>query len=554
MSDFSCQFVEGLVPTLTATLDVDGPGVTNFAKAFIIPAVAGLNSAGIGPENTVPSDSFGNAQATAQLTDLDTVHFDDFNTNANNNRVGAWLLEYLGPAGGVNEVIVRDVKVFSGTAGTFESSAIAGITNINKCVPFATYVGVINNGSYQAHSAQIEIVNNGVNNVVRVTKVDATQTLQLVVYVVEFVGTNWTVQKVSHTFTAANTNQDEAIASVGNIANAFVYSTWKATGNQCAQNLFYVWLTSPTNLRHRLHAITGSPVAVSYVISNPQLSVEVVGADPDGVMDLTAGASAPEERSVNCTAVPNLGTAIALAHMGSNVAAISDRAGGQTLVNFLDNDTIRLRRSINAGDTEYKIQVIKFDAVVGLSIDSVTPLVDGSNFTITGNFGAVTAVTLGGVAQPAVSADSTTIVRTAALSTLKYGAYDLTVTAGGVVTQPDVTISPPATKNFVNLSTLTAPAGRLTSTPDLAPGDQVEWSNVIGGTIADVTVFDDGSFSSSPGVTAFDFRVNDGSGWGASQTQTINDAPVDTLNFIRRIVTDFTRLIVFTFTNIEHDT
>lgn len=72
------------------------------------------------------------------------------------------------------------------------------------------------------------------------------------------------------------------------------------------------------------------------------------------------------------------------------------------------------------------------------------------------------------------------------------------------------------------------PAIRLVSTPvDLESGDIVRWFNVVGGTQADVTVNDDGTFTAADGVTSFDWQVDDGEGWGDTATQYITDASVN---------------------------
>lgn len=562
MSDFNVSFVEGIIPGSDADVDVGSPpmvGVVDFAKTFLVPAsyphITGGNGRATGGAQ---DDTFANVMTEAFLVDFDTLRFTDSTAVSSfNNLVGCHVVQYLGAAGGPNEVIVRAVKQFSSTAQTFDSTAIAGIGNLAKCVPFAFVRGTLNNQTISEATARVEVVNDGVNDVVRVTKqAVGGNTMFVTVYVVEFVGANWTVQKVDHTFTAAAVNENVAISSVGNVANAFVYSTPMLTNSRPDRATFYAWLSSATQLRHWLAATTGTnPRVISYVVSHPNLNVAVYGADPDGTADLAAVGAAPETRDITISAVPDfaeqtmvLGYAGSLHNTAINVPSIV------TMMNLTSATNLRLRRSISNGGTEYKIQVIDFSAIIGNTVDSVDPIIDGANFNINGVFGAVTAVTLGGVAQPAVSGNASLIVRTGALGTLKYGVpLDLVVTAGTVMTVPNQSISPPATKNFVDLSTLTTSGQRITATPDLAPGDQLEWSNVVGGTIADVTVFDDGSFSSAPAVTAFDVRVNDGTGWGTIATQDVANQATDTVNVIRRMTTDLTRLITFALTNLEYD-
>lgn len=85
-------------------------------------------------------------------------------------------------------------------------------------------------------------------------------------------------------------------------------------------------------------------------------------------------------------------------------------------------------------------------------------------------------------------------------------------------------------KNYVDLTSVADSGDRLSASADLAIGDQIEWSNVIGGTIADVTVYPDGSFSFVDGVDSFDFRVhNVTEGWGSIATvSTAGVAPTVT--------------------------
>lgn len=116
---------------------------------------------------------------------------------------------------------------------------------------------------------------------------------------------------------------------------------------------------------------------------------------------------------------------------------------------------------------------------------------------------------------------------------IRYGARTLRVgTNGGLTVDQAITVTAPSGKNFVDLTSVAAD-NRLTSSPDLATGDQIEWSNVVGSgmTIADVTVFADGTFNFTPGVESFDFRVhNQTEGWGAVET-------VDTEGIVPTITT-----------------
>lgn len=536
MADFQIQFLESIIPGSDADLDVGSPpliGLNNFDKTFLVPASYPHTTAGNGrASGGAQDDTLANVCTEAQLLDIDTVRFTDSTASSSfNNLVGCHVVEYRGPNGGPNEVIVRAVKVFSSTAQSFDSSAISGISDINKCVPFTFLRSGINNQTVGEHFAAVEIVNDGTNNVVRVTKQAAAgNTLFVTCYVVEFVGSNWTVQKVDHTFAGAGANEDVAISSVGNVADAFIYTIPKLTNSRPDRSTFYAWLSSTTNLRHWLAATTGTnPRVISWVISNPQLNVAVYGANPDGTSDLAATGSAPETRDITVTAVPDfqnqtmvLGYAGSLHNTAINVPSIV------TMMNMTSSTNLRLRRSISNGGTEYKIQVIDFSGLLSGTINSVTPVVDTQQFTISGVFSNVTAVKINGVTQTIESSDATSVVCTCVLGTNRYGVpYDLVVTDSGVpLTFSDLEIGVPAGKDFVNLAPpLADSARRLATLPDLSGFEQIEWSLVIGGAVGDVIVYTDAAFSTSPAVTQFSFRAHDGTEWGSLGVQLVS-API----------------------------
>lgn len=68
-------------------------------------------------------------------------------------------------------------------------------------------------------------------------------------------------------------------------------------------------------------------------------------------------------------------------------------------------------------------------------------------------------------------------------------------------------------------ATLATAGLRLSSEPlDLATGNTIRWSNVVGGALTDVTIYDDASLKAASSVTAFDFEVDDGSGYATAGT------------------------------------
>lgn len=190
------------------------------------------------------------------------------------------------------------------------------------------------------------------------------------------------------------------------------------------------------------------------------------------------------------------------------------------------------------------------DESVGASPPSITNVdtdntitATQTNVVITGtDFDTATVgITQGSttVAQSIDSQNATTIqfdvVFDAGATDLKYGAATLTVTNGDAQADTQaITIAAPSGKNYVTLTSVNGTAGnRLTASPDLEINDQVEWSNVAGGAIGDVTVNADGTFDCDSAVTSFDIRVwdNDDSTWGSLATQSTADTIPNAFSF-----------------------
>jgi large repetitive protein len=165
-------------------------------------------------------------------------------------------------------------------------------------------------------------------------------------------------------------------------------------------------------------------------------------------------------------------------------------------------------------------------AANGPAITDITTTRYSEPFTITGtNFGDVQGtVSLGGINQTVNSWTPTSITCGCSRGTLKYGTYDVLVTADGAQTAAAPTDLLPQTDwDYVDLAGTLAPSvNRLTATPtDLAAGMQVSWqSNQAGKSIG---VYSDGSFVCDADVTSFPAQAwSLADGWGTSGTQTIS--------------------------------
>ena len=201
------------------------------------------------------------------------------------------IWEYTGSAGGANEFKVHLHEKISpaGTTTTSVNSSTATVTNDADVVPWLTSSGLEDSftGRTRGHNIMWTGDWDGVNNYMTFTRGLANDMGTFTAAVVEFTGSNWTVTKVTHSFSSADTDENETI-SITDINETMLHIQARA-GSDNAENFGYqAWLASTTQLRFRTNVSTTLDSTV-YMIENPDLVVENVseqswassGTDPD---------------------------------------------------------------------------------------------------------------------------------------------------------------------------------------------------------------------------------------------------------------------------------
>lgn len=195
-----------------------------------------------------------------------------------NNTYVAWeIVEYIGPSGGDNEIIVRDQAVASyGTTATVATgTAVSGVSDDNDIVVFIT--GQMHNGGSRtagfAHQSTASW-SSGTDEPVFVRGASGGFTGNVSYAVVEFVGLNWKVQKVEHTYAQVGVTETENITALNSLARTFIHSQKRFdTSTTQADFGHEVWLSSIGAVSFYLepNAIVGAHhVAVVWVMENLQ--------------------------------------------------------------------------------------------------------------------------------------------------------------------------------------------------------------------------------------------------------------------------------------------
>jgi hypothetical protein len=523
--DFLCQYVTkdilGSAPAVTAS----GFTPVDPVSTWIIPAGSRHDTAGVGRVAGV-TNSYRFWLLSALLSaNGDSLDFERINTGDNTSetaRGAVQLLTYLGRRSGPNELIRRHHEVLSLPTGQtqVDSSPIQGFTDINRCVPGHFCRTDRTSKTIGETQVYAEIVNASGVNVVRLRRGVGSGNIIAVVDVTEFTGSNWGVQKVVRTFTAADTDQDNTITTADPLKSILIRSSWTAGGNNGpAHGTKFAYLSSSTNLRQRAELLGTSNAMVTYIVTNSQLAVERIGA-PDATRPWTAVSTLPINTAI--TTVPALSTTAFILQAGSDIDNFTncpaEMWGGQitTTSNFAAT------RGDAIGDSDRVILIANFANVVsGPQLTDISAIQDGGTFTVTGaNLkpgGVAPTVTIAGVSQTISSSTSTQIDCTFVLGTMKFGDQTVTIsTTEGSLTSLEQ-ISPQTGHAYFNARNALAAANlRLTASADLVVADQIEVDNTL------IQLLEDDSFIAPGGVT-FSARANDGTGWGSWGLQDRTD-------------------------------
>lgn len=295
--------------TTTDTIDA-----VVLANAFV--RITSTHFASAGPTaGTTSNRNNDDLGVTVALTDTTTVTFTRESGGDNEDvTVDYEVWEYVGAASGENEFIVRsqqDITLSNGT-GTVDTD-IAGITTLGNCVPFIC--GIRNDGTarnWDDVNVSAEMRNDGVNDEVRLIRGGTSGDTVVSVAIVEFTGSNWSVQNnVSHTFTAAGADETEAITDVTDWDTAFIVSSKQnvagATGNdEVGYNCWPGATTTAVRFRLRSgHATPGGNIVIAHVVQNDNMTVEHIGSATglDARSDHQAGSNGLTTYNESITAV-----------------------------------------------------------------------------------------------------------------------------------------------------------------------------------------------------------------------------------------------------------
>jgi hypothetical protein len=247
--------------------------------------------------NAGPNSSSGNFNAddlsgARTLTAPNTLsYFRESGSDASDMRFNTSIWEYVGPPGGNNEMIVRGryaVTLNGGSNST--TTALSGITNANKCIPFIT--GIRTNASSAGADSGTAIAYLENATTLRVQKGTNANNVVVYVTVVEFTGSNWTVLHGDSGNTSGDSgtitlrNGSDGTGSATNVSSwneAVIFSQHRGdnTNNRTNEAIADHWPLAEPGSNDQLvdwtfdgnHDSNGTNRQFVHVLSNPNLNV-----------------------------------------------------------------------------------------------------------------------------------------------------------------------------------------------------------------------------------------------------------------------------------------
>lgn len=301
----------------TATPDTVSSLTAAFARlTAVIPCSRGIALGSTADKN---NDDLG---MTCELTGVSTITFTREAGGENDDYRAYWeLWEYIGPAGGNDEFIVRGHGSNTLSSGTAVINvAVSGISSLSDCVPFIT--GIRHDGTgrnwddVNVTAKAVNIV--GPGDTIEIRRGGTSGDLEVTWAMVEFTGSNWIVQNnIEHSFASAGANETESIAAVNAWDEAFIVPSFRSSGENpnLDDSAFNIWPGATTStLRFRLNSGATTPTnsfAMAHVVENPSLNVlhedSITGGGTDhtggtGLQTVDQTISAPTTALAECVA------------------------------------------------------------------------------------------------------------------------------------------------------------------------------------------------------------------------------------------------------------
>ena len=344
--------------TLTAGVDYDEPQ----GEAFI--RIVDTRQQGLG--RTSGGGSQNADDVTVYISDADFAGGSITFTRAgitNDDRICWQIVDYQGKSESANAIKVLDVGTVTHTTSglTVDTSTISGVTNDNDVVVFITGQSNVDTARGDWNTAMNTAEWIGASDIARFTREEAGSDANPLSYaVVEFTGSNWSVQRVEHAYTSTNA-ETESITDVGSLSRAFFHHQHRAGAGGLDEVGGEVYFSATNQITFDLQDSANliSLAAVVWVVSNSQTGPDAMIVEHKGGTR-SGGATEEYYENISINTVRGLSTT---SLMGEN--ARSQGTGtvfpvGNIAFNLTSASNVVLITSETSNTQNYRFQVVQW--------------------------------------------------------------------------------------------------------------------------------------------------------------------------------------------------
>ena len=354
--------VSGTSATLLAGTDYVAPASSSLAFVRI------TNSHHTGAGNTAATAGQNADDVTAYISNpgnlLTSFTITRPPAALSNTRVEWEIVEFIGKQDTDNEIRVRSVDTVSYTTATVVATGtpVVGVANDSDVVVFVT--GVANrNASRNFYAGLVTAEWDSVTQSPVFRRGAAGASIAEVSYaVVEFVGANWQVQRVEHSYAASGVTETENITAVNSLARTFLHVQKRMGATTNVVHFGHeVWLSSIGAISFQLESgasVAVEQTSVAWLVENIQSGL--------GEMNVQRSNGATNGGTGPLTLTVNLPTPVASVN-NTSIMANTRAAGANTtyprpLAGFglTSTSTYTIWRSNTGSNMTYRVELIEW--------------------------------------------------------------------------------------------------------------------------------------------------------------------------------------------------
>ena len=422
--------------TLTAGSDYTAPAGSSNAFVRITGAYSGASGSGLAFGGLARRNTVTIADPTT-LASAITFSRQEASTDA--VYVSWEIVEYTGAVGGPNEFIIRSVDrvglpdASASAAGT----TIPGVSNISNVVPIITSQADTSGSIGRDGATNIYCTADISAGACVLTRDGTYGAVTVTVANVEFVGSNWSVQTIQHTFSTANL-ETEVIPAAVNPSTAILFPSFRGASTLRGASAD-IFLQDGSTLALQLGEFSVSAAATVYVVTNSSATAQQVRATR------SPGNASPAQYSVPVTVSD---TTAALCNVTGWAATSAASDINQCMASAeLTATSVSIRRGLDDVGANYTVQVMELTQAGGA--DTVPPTLSNPTLTVNSN----TAVTFGATSNEAGTGHAVVRLATDPAPTQQEivdGTY-----ANAVAVPADVTVTANTAYSFAQVTGLT---------------------------------------------------------------------------------------------------